>query len=105
MKFRIRKGTHVSHFHRVCPLWPTENFYRRSDHFNFARKGVPILFFFNGTHPDYHRAGDEVAKIDAEKEARIVKMVFYVGLEVANATARPQWDPASRQQIVEGSSR
>ncbi|HSB54150.1 MAG TPA: M28 family peptidase, partial [Gemmatimonadales bacterium] len=34
--------------------WPDENFYFRSDHFNFARKGVPILFFFNGVHPDYH---------------------------------------------------
>jgi hypothetical protein len=85
----------------IDDIWPSENFYQRSDHFNFARKGVPILFFFNGTHPDYHRAGDAVDKIDAEKEARIVRMVFYVGLEVANATARPQWNPASRAQIVE----
>jgi hypothetical protein len=86
----------------IDDIWPTENFYRRSDHFNFARKGVPILFFFNGTHPDYHRATDSVDKIDAEKTARIVRMVFYVGLEVANTTARPQWNPASRAQIVEG---
>ena len=85
----------------VDDLWPTENFYRRSDHFNFARKGVPILFFFNGTHPQYHRAGDEVALIDAEKAARIVRMVFYIGLDVANATERPQWNPDSRRQIVE----
>ena len=85
----------------VDDIWPDQNFYRRSDHFNFARKGVPILFFFNGTHPDYHRATDSVDKIDAEKTARIVRMVFYVGLEVANATARPQWNPASRAQIVE----
>ena len=86
----------------IDDIWPSENFYRRSDHVNFARKGVPILFFFNGTHPDYHRATDSVDKIDAEKAARIVRMVFYVGLEVANATARPQWNPASRAQIVEG---
>jgi len=85
----------------IDDIWPDQNFYRRSDHFNFARKGVPILFFFNGTHPDYHRAGDSVDKIDAEKEARIVRMVFYVGLEVANATARPQWNPESRREIVE----
>jgi Zn-dependent M28 family amino/carboxypeptidase len=85
----------------IDDIWPEQNFYRRSDHFNFARKGVPILFFFNGTHPDYHRAGDSVDKIDAEKEARIIRMVFYVGLEVANATARPQWNPESRRQIVE----
>ncbi|MBI4501962.1 MAG: M28 family peptidase [Gemmatimonadetes bacterium] len=42
----------------IDDLWPQENFYRRSDHFNFARKGVPILFFFNGVHPDYHQPGD-----------------------------------------------
>ncbi|HWO88981.1 MAG TPA: M28 family peptidase [Gemmatimonadales bacterium] len=86
----------------VDDLWPRENFYFRSDHYNFARRGVPILFFFNGTHADYHRVTDTVDRIDAEKAARIVRMVFYVGLEVAQADQRPQWDPASRQRIVEG---
>ncbi len=85
--------------------WPQERFYFRSDHYNFARKGVPILFFFNGVHDDYHRAGDDPARIDAEKESRIVKLVFYLGLEVANAPARPAWDPESRRQIVEGPGR
>jgi hypothetical protein len=85
----------------VGDLWPSENFYRRSDHFNFARKGVPILFFFNGTHPQYHRPSDEVPLIDAEKAARIVRMVFYIGLDVATTTERPQWNPESRRQIVE----
>src|SRR5207342_1648226 len=47
--------------------WPEENFYSRSDHFNFARKGVPVLFFFNGTHPQYHEADDEVRLIDTSK--------------------------------------
>jgi Zn-dependent M28 family amino/carboxypeptidase len=89
------------HMQLVDDIWPTENFYRRSDHFNFARKGVPILFFFNGTHPDYHRVSDSVEKIDAEKASRIVKMVFYLGLDVANAGERPQWNPESRRQIVE----
>ena len=40
--------------------------YFRSDHYNFARKGVPILFFFNGVHEDYHKVSDEPSKIDAE---------------------------------------
>jgi hypothetical protein len=62
---------------------------------------VPILFFFNGTHPDYHRVSDSVEKIDAEKASRIVKMVYYLGLDVANAAERPQWNPESRRQIVE----
>ena len=48
-------------------IWPTQNFYSRSDHFNFARKGVPVLFFFNGTHPQYHQADDEVKLIDAQQ--------------------------------------
>jgi hypothetical protein len=82
--------------------WPEENFYGRSDHYNFARKGVPILFFFNGVHPDYHRPGDSVDKIDAEKESRIVKLVFYLGLDVANAAERPKWKPESYTQIVGG---
>ena len=88
------------HMNLIDDLWPTQRFYFRSDHYNFARKGVPILFFFNGTHPDYHRATDSVDKIDAEKAARIVQMVYYLGLDVANTTERPQWNPESRARIV-----
>jgi peptidase M28-like protein len=86
----------------IDDLWPQENFYGRSDHFNFARKGVPILFFFSGTHADYHRPSDSVDKIDAEKESRIVKLVFYLGLEVANAADRPKWKADSYARIVTG---
>ena len=84
----------------IDDIWPQESFYTRSDHYNFARKGVPILFFFNGTHPDYHRPSDSVDKIDAEKESRIVKLVFYLGLDVANAADRPKWNPDSYSRIV-----
>ncbi len=86
----------------IDDIWPEENFYRRSDHFNFARKGVPILFFFNGPHEDYHQVTDEVERIDAEKASRIVKLMFYLGLEVANAPERPRWDPAHYAEIVGG---
>jgi hypothetical protein len=85
----------------VDDLWPQENFYFRSDHIHFAQRGVPILFFFNGTHEDYHRPSDEPEKIDAEKESRIVKLMFYLGLEIANADARPEWDPESYELIVQ----
>jgi hypothetical protein len=81
--------------------WPEERFYFRSDHYNFARKGVPILFFFNGVHPDYHEVTDSPEKIDAEKESRILKLLFHLGQEIANAPARPKWNPASRAEIVE----
>jgi Zn-dependent M28 family amino/carboxypeptidase len=86
----------------IDDIWPQENFYFRSDHYNFAKKGVPILFFFNGTHEDYHRPGDSPDKIDAEKEARIAQLIFYLGLEVANTAARPKWNPDSYKRIVSG---
>ena len=82
--------------------WPQENFYFRSDHYNFARKGVPILFFFNGVHEDYHRPSDSPDKIDGEKEARILRLLFYLGQDIANAPQRPKWKPESYRQIVEG---
>jgi hypothetical protein len=85
----------------IDDLWPTERFYFRSDHYNFARRGIPILFFFNGTHEDYHQPTDTADKIDAEKEARILKLVFHLGLAVGNADTRPQWNPKSYEQIVE----
>jgi len=84
----------------IDDLWPQENFYFRSDHYNFARNGVPILFFFNGTHADYHGPGDSPDKIDAEKASRIVKLVFYLGLDIANAAERPRWNPDSYKRIV-----
>ncbi|HXG43368.1 MAG TPA: M28 family peptidase [Gemmatimonadales bacterium] len=84
----------------IDDLWPEERFYYRSDHYNFARRGVPILFFFSGVHPDYHQVTDSPDKIDYEKTARIVRLLFYLGQEIANAPERPQWNPASYQEIV-----
>jgi len=88
----------------VGDLWPQEGLYYRSDHYNFAKKGVPILFFTTGLHPDYHQVSDSPDKIDAEKEARFARLVFYLGLAVANTTARPRWNPESYKQIVGGSN-
>ncbi|MFQ5889445.1 MAG: M28 family peptidase [Gemmatimonadota bacterium] len=86
----------------IDDLWPNERFYFRSDHYNFARKGVPILFFFNGTHEDYHRPSDEPDRIEYEKISRIGKLLFYLGLEIANADARPEWTPEAYRRVVEG---
>lgn len=80
--------------------WPEERFYNRSDHYNFAVKGIPILFFFSGVHEDYHQATDSPDKIDAEKQSRIVQLMFYLGQEVANTTERPKWKPESYRAIV-----
>jgi Zn-dependent M28 family amino/carboxypeptidase len=87
----------------ITPLrdpWPQESFFTRSDHYNFARRGVPALFFFNGTHADYHQPSDSPDKIDAEKASRIVKLIYNVAAAVANATPRPQWNPESYRKIV-----
>lgn len=59
-------------------------FYYRSDHYNFARKGVPIIFYFNGTHADYHRPTDTVDKINFGLMEKRVKLVFFTAWEIAN---------------------
>lgn len=80
--------------------WPQENFYMRSDHYHFARHGVPILFFFSGTHPDYHEPSDSPDRIDAEKESRILRLVYFLGLDIANRDLRPQWNEASGKKVT-----
>ncbi len=99
---RVNAAHPELHMTAIDDRWPEERFYFRSDHYNFARKGVPILFFFNGVHPDYHQVTDSPDKIDGEKESRILKLLFYLGQEIANAPQRPQWRPESRAEIVEG---
>lgn len=80
-------------------IWPEERFFFRSDHYNFARKEVPSIFFFSGVHEDYHRPSDEVETIDTDKAARITRMVFYLTYNVANATERPKWDPRGLEEV------
>jgi len=63
-------------------------FYYRSDHYNFARKGIPIIFYFNGTHKDYHKETDEVSKIDFNLMEKRARLVFYTAWELANRDQR-----------------
>jgi peptidase M28-like protein len=96
-------GAHPElHMTPIGDRWPQENLYFRSDHYNFARKGVPILFFTSGLHPDYHQVSDTPDKIDTDKEARFVRLEYYLGEMVANAAQRPQWNPDSYRRIVQG---
>ena len=60
------------------------SFYTRSDHYSYAVKGIPVAFFFTGTHPDYHGAGDHVDKILFPKLVRIAQMIYQTGFAVAN---------------------
>lgn len=59
-------------------------FYFRSDHYNFARKGVPIIFYFDGTHADYHKPTDTVDKINFDLMAKRVKLIFQTAWIAAN---------------------
>ncbi|TDB69193.1 M28 family peptidase [Arundinibacter roseus] len=67
-------------------------FYYRSDHYNFAKKGIPVIFYFTGVHEDYHRPGDDVEKIMFEKQAPIVQLVFYTAWDLTNREARIKVD-------------
>ncbi|HET6992233.1 MAG TPA: M28 family peptidase, partial [Bacteroidia bacterium] len=64
------------------------NFYGRSDHYNFAKNNIPIAFFFNGVHADYHKETDEVSKINFPLMARRAQLVFYDAWEIANRDQR-----------------
>jgi Zn-dependent M28 family amino/carboxypeptidase len=71
--------------------WPQERFFFRSDHYNFASAGVPAIFLFAGTHEDYHMPSDEVDLIDVDKVARIARLAFHLGLDVATDRQAPEW--------------
>ncbi len=62
--------------------------YSRSDHYNFAKKDIPILFFSTGLHTDYHKPGDVAEKLDFQKMELIAKMVYEIGYTVSNSKAR-----------------
>jgi len=72
-------------------------FYYRSDHFHFAKFDIPIIFYFNGTHEDYHKPTDTPDKIDYDLLAKRTKLVFHTAWEIANREERPFVDKPSKQ--------
>jgi Zn-dependent M28 family amino/carboxypeptidase len=72
-----------------------ERLYYRSDHYNYAKHGIPVIFYFTGLHRDYHRTTDDVDKIDFEKMERIARMIFATGWRVANLDHRLVVDKAA----------
>ena len=81
------------------PKDPNRFFYR-SDHFNYARKGIPIIFFFDGVHEDYHRAGDTADKIDYQKMEKITRTIYMTTWEIANRPVRLKVDKPLPSQIT-----
>ncbi len=67
-------------------------FYYRSDHYNFAKNNIPIIFYFNGTHPDYHQPTDTIEKIAFDTMEKRARLVFHTAWEVANRAERIKVD-------------
>lgn len=65
-----------------------ETVYRRSDHYNFARYGVPVAFFFAGFHPDYHEVSDTVEKLNYDKIYSVSRLVYALTYEIAEREQR-----------------
>ena len=63
-------------------------YYYRSDHYNFAKNNIPVIFYFNGVHEDYHRPSDTIEKIDFDKIKTITKLIFLTAWELANRDER-----------------
>lgn len=66
-----------------------ERIYYRSDHYNFAKNNIPIIFYFNGIHADYHKPSDEISKINFDLLVKRAQLVFYTGWELVNRDKRP----------------
>jgi len=86
-----------------------QSIYTRSDHYSYAAKGIPIIFYTTGLHRDYHYLTDEVDKIEFPKMARIAKLIYATGERVANLDHAPERDnkgprvgKGSRGKILRG---
>jgi Peptidase family M28 len=78
----------------------SERFFYRSDHYNYAKKGVPIIFYFSGVHEDYHGLADTADKIDYQKMEKVTRTVFAMMWRLANAPARPKVDKPLAPQVA-----
>ncbi len=64
------------------------HYYERSDHYNFAEQGIPAIFYFNGTHADYHKPTDTADKINFDAMAKRTQLAFYTAWDIANRSSR-----------------
>lgn len=83
---------------RYNDLTDRNQFYRRSDHWNMGRLGVPFVFFFTGVHEDYHQPSDSVDKIQFDKYTRVAQLIYASSIQVLNYNGRPVVD---NQEFIE----
>ncbi len=82
------KYTHLNLDYKFNDRKDPNRFYYRSDHYNFAKHGIPVVFLFNGVHADYHKASDEVDKIEFDALTKRAQLGFSITWELANRDAR-----------------
>lgn len=75
-------------------------FYYRSDHYNFAKNNIPIIFYFNGTHADYHRISDTPDKINYDLLENRSRLVFHTAWELANREERIVVDKGEKNETI-----
>lgn len=83
-----KKYTHLKLDYKYNDESDPNRFYYRSDHYNFAKNNIPVIFYFNGVHEDYHKITDTADKINYELLAKRTQLVFYTAWEIANRQNR-----------------
>ncbi|HEY1062397.1 MAG TPA: M28 family peptidase [Daejeonella sp.] len=71
---------------------PDDQIYYWSDHYNFAKNGVPVIFYYNGKHADYHKGSDDISKINFELLAKRAQLAYYTGWDLVMRDKRPVVD-------------
>ncbi len=70
--------------------YDADQYYFRTDSYNFAKKGIPVIFFFCGVHEDYHKATDDFTKADFDKAAKVARSAYRLGWQVAQEKDVPK---------------
>ena len=102
----ITKGTNDSYLKMTYdykyddPKDPNRFFFR-SDHYNYAVNGIPIVFWFDGVHEDYHQAGDSADKIDYAKMEKVTRTIFLTLWELTDLKQRPAVDKQLPKELTE----
>lgn len=97
-----REYLNITYDYRYDDPNDANRFFFRSDHYNYARKGIPIVFFFDGEHEDYHRPGDSADKIDYQKMEKLTRTIYMTMWEIANRPVRPKVDKQLPRQMGGG---
>jgi Zn-dependent M28 family amino/carboxypeptidase len=82
------KYTQLKLDYKFNSLSDPNQFYYRSDHYNFAKHNIPVIFYFSGVHEDYHQPTDDVEKILFSKTEKVARLVFFTAWEIADASKR-----------------